>query len=186
MFKWKTNVNVANTKYNVANTNYNAANKNYNVANVNYNVANTNYNAANTNYNVANVNYNVANTNYNVANVNYNVANTNYNVANTNHNVANMKLEFWRKYDTIKIFHSRISTTVVQNKPLYKGSLHLRFLKPDLLVSTFKATLSIDSIAVGSCCRFNFPQLPTADSKNKFLSKPLTNQRPTSELRGRD
>ena len=73
MFKWKTNVNVANRKYNVANTNYNAANKNYNVANVNYNVANTNYN-----------------------------------VVNTNYNVANMKLEFWRKYDTI---HSSLDSS---------------------------------------------------------------------------
>ena len=124
MFKWKTNVNVANTKYNVANTNYNAANKNYNVANVNYNVANTNYNAANTNYNVANVNYNVANTNYNVANVNYNVANVNYNVANTNYNVANMKLEFWRKYDTIKIkqFNSQVLMQTTPKKFHYKAT----------------------------------------------------------------
>ena len=39
------------------------------------------------------------------------------------------------------------------------------------------AGASLDSIAVGSCCRFNFPQLPTTDSTNKFLSKPLTNSR---------
>ena len=82
------------------------------------NAANKNYNVANTNYNVVNTNYNAANTNYNVANVNYNVANTNYNVANTNYNVANMKLEFWRKYDTIN-FHSK-NQMFMSNRQHYK------------------------------------------------------------------